>query len=110
MTLVKKLMIKFKIGDIVWIWKCKNIFGKDYIPNWPKKVFVTKNFKSAVAWTCVISYLSGEENVGKFYEKELGKTNQNKFRVEKVIKRKGDKLSFKWKGYDNSTFGLIKKS
>ena len=28
--------------------------------------------------------------VGTFYEKELQKTNQKKFRVEKVIKRKGD--------------------
>ena len=32
---------------------------------------------------------------------ELQKTNQTAFRVEKVIKRKGDKLYVKWKGYDN---------
>ena len=30
--------------------------------------------------------------IGKFYEKELQKTNQQEFRIEKVIKRKGDKL------------------
>ena len=36
-----------------------------------------------------------------FYEKELQITNQKKFRVEKVIMRKGDKLYVKWKGYDN---------
>ena len=29
---------------------------------------------------------------------EVKKTNQKEFRVEKVIKRKGDKLYFKWKG------------
>ena len=29
-------------------------------------------------------------------KKELQKTNQEKFRVEKVIKRKGDKLYVKW--------------
>ena len=29
------------------------------------------------------------------------KTNQKEFRIEKVIKRKGDKLHVKWKGYDN---------
>ena len=34
--------------------------------------------------------LKGKENVGTFYEKELQKTNQKEFRVEKVIKRKGD--------------------
>ena len=42
---------------------------------------------------------------------ELLKTNQKEFRIEKVIKRKGDKLHVKWKRYDNSLIvGLIKKS
>ena len=40
--------------------------------------------------------------MGKFCEKQLQKTSQTEFRVEKVIKRKGDKLYVKWKGYDNS--------
>ena len=55
-----------------------------------------------VPWTYVISELNGEEIVGSFYGKELQKKNQKEFRVEKVIKRKGDKLYVKWKGYDNS--------
>ena len=45
-------------------------------------------------------YLNGEESVETFYEKELQKISQKKFRVEKVIKRKGDELYAKWKGYD----------
>ena len=53
-------------------------------------------------WTWVISDLIGEEIFGTFYEKELQKTIQKDFRVEKVIIRKGDKLYVKWKGYDNS--------
>ena len=36
-------------------------------------------------------------------------TNQEKFRIEKVIKKKGDKLYVKWKGYDNSLKGWIDK-
>ena len=36
--------------------------------------------------------MSGEEITGSFYEKELQKTSQEKFRIEKVLKRKGDKL------------------
>ena len=32
---------------------------------------------------------------------ELQKIDQRKFRIEKVIKKKGDKLYVKWKGYDN---------
>ena len=35
-------------------------------------------------------------------EKELQKTNEQKFRIEKVLKKKGDKLYVKWEGYDNS--------
>ena len=49
-----------------------------------------------------ISDLNGEPIVGSFSEKELQKTNQEKFRKGKVIKKKGDKLYVKWKGYDNS--------
>ena len=37
-----------------------------------------------------------------FMKKELQKTNQQEFRIGKVIKRKGDQLYVKWKGYDNS--------
>ena len=51
----------------------------------------------------VISDLKGEEIVGTIYDEELQKTNQKEFRVEKVIKKKDDKLYVKWKGYD-STF------
>ena len=46
---------------------------------------------------------------GSFYEKELQKTNQKKFRIGKVIKRKGDKLYVKWKRYDNSFNSWINK-
>ena len=38
------------------------------------------------------------------------KANQREFRVEKVIKKKDDKLHVKWKGYDDSlTVGLMKR-
>ena len=57
--------------------------------------------KNTVPWTYVINDLNGEEIIGTFYEKELQKTNK-KIRIEKVIKRKGNTLYVKWKGYDNS--------
>ena len=50
----------------------------------------------------MISDLNGEPITVTFYEKELQKTSQEKFRINKVLKRKGDKLYNKWKGYDNS--------
>ena len=70
-----------------------------------EEVFVIKKVKNTVPWTYVINDLNGEEIVGTFYEKELQKTNQKEFRIEKVIKRKGDKLYVKEKGYDNSFNG-----
>ena len=51
-----------------------------------------KKVKNTVLWTYVISNLKGEKIVGTFYKKELQKANQKEFRVEKVIKRKSDKL------------------
>ena len=44
-----------------------------------------------------------------FYEKESQKTDQIEFRIEKVIKKKGDKLYVKWKGYDHSFNSWIDK-
>ena len=92
----------FKIGDIVRISKYENIFAKGYTPNWSEKVFVIKKIKNTALGTYVINDLNGEEIVETFYEKELQKTNQKEFRIERVIKRKGDRLYVKWKGYNNS--------
>ena len=50
-----------------------------------------------------------EEIIGTFYEKELQKTIQKEFRIEKLIKRKSDKIYVKWKGYDNSFNSCIGK-
>ena len=50
-----------------------------------------------------------EEITGSFYEKELEKTSQEKIRIEKVLKRKGDKLYVKWKGYNNHFHSSIDK-
>ena len=99
----------FKVKDNVRISKYKNIFAKGYTPNWSEEVFVISKIKNTVPWTYVINDLNGEGIIGTFYEKELQKTNQKEFRIEKVIKRKGDKLYVKWKSYDNSFNSWIDK-
>ena len=68
-----------------------------------------KEIKNAVLCTYVINDLNGKEIIGTFYEKELQKINQQEFRVEKVIKKKENKLYVKWKGYDNSFNSWIDK-
>ena len=74
-----------------------------------KKSLLLIKTKNTVPWTYVISDLNGEEIVGNFYQKELQKTDQKEFRIEKVIKKKGNKLYVKWKGYDDSFNSWIDK-
>ena len=76
---------KIKVGDYVRISKYKNIFAKGYMPNWSEEVFIISKIKDTVPWTYAINDLNGEEIVGSFYEKELQKTNQREFIIEKVI-------------------------
>ena len=71
--------------------------------------FVIKKVKNTVTWTYVINELNGKDIIETFNEKELQKTNQQELRIEKVIKRKGDKLYVKWKGYDSSFNSWIDK-
>ena len=68
----KKKSPKFKVGDHVRLSKYKTIFTKDCVPNWSKEPFVIRNVKSTLLRTH-----------GMFYERELQKTNQKNFRVEK---------------------------
>ena len=82
---------KFKFGDYVRISKYKNIFAKGYTPNWSEEVCVISKIKNTVPWRYVINDVTGEEIIGTFYEKEQQMTNRKEFRIEKVIKRKGDK-------------------
>ena len=58
--------------------------------------------KDTVLWIYVISDLKKEELQDGFLKKNLLKISQTEFKVEKVIKRKDNKLYVKWKSYDNS--------
>ena len=71
--------------------KYKNIFAKDYVPNLPEEVDVIKKVNNPVPWTYLISDGNGKEIVGTFYD-VLQLQKSLEFRVEKLIKRKGNKL------------------
>ena len=70
---------KFKIGNHVGISKYKNIFAKDFTPNFSEDVFVIKKVKNIVQWTYAINDLNSEEIVGTFYEKGLQKQIKKSF-------------------------------
>ena len=72
-----------------------------------------KKIKNAVLLTYVISDLKGKEIAGTFYKKELQKKkkkNRKEFSVEKLIKKKCDKLFIKWKEIDHSCNNWIDKN
>ena len=69
---------KFEVGDHVRISKYKNIFVKGYVANWSEDVFKIKNVKYIVLWTYVISGLNGEEIVGTFYQRRIGKNKSKR--------------------------------
>ena len=99
---------KFKLGDNVRISKYKNIFAKGYTPNLSEEVFVINKVKNKVPWTYAISDLNGGEITGSF--SELEKTNQQEFRIEKILKKKT--INYISNGKDiiiHLIVGLIKK-
>ena len=78
----------YTTGDHVKILKYKNIFAKGYARNRAEEVFVISKMKNTVSWTYVINDFNGEEIIVTFYAKELQKTIQNEFSIEKVINEK----------------------
>ena len=77
---------KFKVEDRVRIPKYKNILAKRYTPNWSQEVFFVSKIQNTVTWTYDINDLNGDDIIGTFYKKELQKTYQKEFRIQKVLK------------------------
>ena len=109
---MKILMKNISNLKLVLVQKYQNTnkkLGKGHTPYCSEEVFITSRIKDRIPWTYVISDINGEETDAIFYECELRKTNQGKFRIEKVIKGKGNKLYVKLKGYDNPFNSWIDK-
>ena len=92
----KTLAPKFSIGDNVRITKKKKMFDKGYTQRWTEEVFKIAKIQLTIPFTYKITDYNGEEIQGSFYEQELQKTWQDTFRLEKVLKRQGNKSLVKW--------------
>jgi len=95
---------KLKTGDKVRISRTKSTFEKGYLPNWSEELYIVVKVQKTIPVTYILKDLLGEEIEGSFYEKELQKSNQEIYRVEKVIrKKKIDGVEHglvKWSGYN----------
>ena len=100
----KKLMsdvgtAKFHVGDKVRIVKLKRHFEKGYTPNFTEEVFEVDNIHPTNPLTYSIKDLADDPIQGSFYEQELQATSQDKFRIEKVIRKNKNQALVKWRGY-----------
>ena len=90
----------FAVGDRVRISKYKRkTFDKRYTPNWTEEVFTIDKIQMTHPITYKIRDQNGEEIKGTFYGEELQKTDQKIYRIEKIIRKRGNKALVKWKGY-----------
>ena len=96
-----RLTPKFSVGDLVRITKKKKVFEKGYTTRWTEEIFTIKEIRDTNPITYKLSDLQGEEIKGTFYEPELQKTEQQIYRIEKIIKKEKNKSLVKWKGYSD---------
>jgi len=91
----------FSEGDKVRISKYKQIFDKGYIPNWTNEVFTVFRVQPTTPKTYLLKDNTGELLQGGFYGHELLQSKVGDvYLVEKVLKRKKDKVLVRWLGFD----------
>ena len=108
----KRTLPKLKVGDRVRLNKKFRQFKKGYLPGWTEEVFVVARVMSGVVPTHNIHEWDGTPVEGTFYAEDVQKVNvkdDDLFRIEKILKRKGDKVLVRWKGWPNKYDSWIEK-
>ncbi|XP_065667194.1 uncharacterized protein LOC136087685 [Hydra vulgaris] len=77
-------------------------FSIGYTPRWTEEVFTVSQIQFKDPPTYKITDDNSEEIQGTFYEHEMQKTDQNIFRIEKVIRKLKNKSFLKWYEYPDS--------
>ena len=80
----------------------KYTFEKVFTPNWTEEVFTVSDVKHTNPITYSVKDLIGEPVKGTFYEQELQATAPEIFRIERVIRRAGNRAYVEGKGYSNA--------
>lgn len=102
--------IAFKIGDKVRVSTQKGVFTKGYLPNWSAEIFTVVKRNKTRPPTYNLNDYTGKPIAGCFYPEEISKTlYPNDYLIEKIIRRKGDRLLVKWLGFDHTHNSWINK-
>ena len=89
------------MGDEVRITKKKKVFEKGYTTRWTEEIFTITEIRDTNPVTYKLADLQGEEIKGTFYEPELQKTEQQIYRIEKILEKANGKSFVKWEGYSD---------
>ena len=93
---------RFKVGDRVRLNEKFRQFKKGYLPGWTEEVFVVKSVCKGRVPTYKVDEWDGSPVKGTFYAEHLQNVaveDDDLFRIDKIVKRKGDKVLVRWKGW-----------
>ena len=108
---IKKPSLKVK--DRVRLNKKFRQFKKGYLPGWTEEVFVVKSVRLGKVPTYKVEEWDGTPVKGTFYEQDLQKVTMDDdalFRIEKIVKRKGNKVLVRWKGWPDKYDTWLEKA
>ena len=92
-----------RVGDRVRLNKKHRAIGKGYLPGWTEEVFqITAVQRHPRPITYKIREWDDTPVQGTFYEQDLQKvtlSDDDLFRVEKIIKRQKGRVLVRWKGW-----------
>ncbi|XP_018355074.1 PREDICTED: uncharacterized protein LOC108756030 [Trachymyrmex septentrionalis] len=86
---------KFKMSDLIHVNKYKTIFEKDYTPNWITEVFTIVKVQRTNPVTYLFENYHKKSVAEAFYERELHRAHPDVYLVEKVLRKKDDKMYVK---------------
>jgi Integrase core domain len=102
---ISELNNKFKVGDFVRISKIRGVFDKKYQPNWSTEIFTVRKVQLTNPTTYLLKDENNQEILGGFYREQLQKVKfHDVYLVEKVLKRRGNKIYVKWLGFKKPTW------
>ena len=101
---------RLKIGDKVRISVHKTLFEKGATANWSEEIFEITNLLPTQPIVYCIKDLADEPVIGTFYREQLQKTNQNVYRIDRVVRKRGDEVLVKWSGYPDKFNSWIPKT